>query len=99
MRVHESIVIGAGQAGLASSYHLTRLGIDHLVLDANDAPGGAWQHRWDSLTMADVHGIADLPDAPAPRRGGRANVVLADWFAAYERSTTCPSSVRSRSTG
>ena len=90
MRVHESIVIGAGQAGLASSYHLARLGIDHLVLDANDAPGGAWQHRWDSLTMADVHGIADLPGAPAPRVAGRANVVLADWFAAYERAHDLP---------
>ena len=90
MRVHESIVIGAGQAGLASSYHLTRLKIDHLVLDANGAPGGAWQHRWDSLTMADVHGIADLPGAPAPRDEGRANVVLADWFAAYEREHALP---------
>ena len=90
MRVHESIVIGAGQAGLASSYHLARLGIDHLVLDANPTPGGAWQHRWDSLTMDDVHGIADLPGAPAPRTPGRANAVLADWFAAYEREHDLP---------
>ena len=91
VRVHESIVIGAGQAGLASSYHLARLGIDHLVLDANPTPGGAWQHRWDSLTMDDVHGIADLPGAPAPAPSrGRANVVLADWFAAYEREHDLP---------
>ena len=91
MRIHESIVIGAGQAGLSSSYHLARRGIDHLVLDVNDSPGGAWQHRWDALTMDDVHGIADLPDAPAPSRGsGRANVVLPDWFAAYERDHALP---------
>ena len=31
-------------------------------------PGGAWQHRWDSLTMHDVHGIAALPDADSPAR-------------------------------
>ncbi|MDN5717287.1 MAG: NAD(P)-binding protein, partial [Janibacter sp.] len=62
----DSIVIGAGQAGLSTSFHLRRLGIGHVVLDANEGPGGAWQHRWDSLTMADVHGVADLPDAAAP---------------------------------
>ncbi|MET1059479.1 MAG: NAD(P)-binding domain-containing protein [Nocardioides sp.] len=91
MRVHESIVIGAGQAGLASSYHLARRGIDHLVLDADATPGGAWQHRWDSLTMDDVHGIADLPGAPAPGRDeARANLVLPGWFAAYEREHALP---------
>jgi cation diffusion facilitator CzcD-associated flavoprotein CzcO len=87
----DAIVIGAGQGGLSASYHLKRLGIDHLVLDADRAPGGAWQHRWDSLTMRDVHGVADLPDAPAPERSdARANVVLPDWFARYERDHDLP---------
>lgn len=89
--MYDSIVIGAGQAGLSASYHLKRLGIDHVVLDADDRPGGAWQHRWDSLTMADVHGVADLPDAPAP--GGsrdRANRVVPDWFARYESDHDLP---------
>jgi hypothetical protein len=36
------------------------------VLDVDDRPGGAWQHRWDSLSMDDVHGVADPPDAPVP---------------------------------
>jgi len=89
--VRDSIVIGAGQAGLSASYHLRRLGIDHLVLDANDAPGGAWQHRWDSLTMDDVHGVADLPDGPAPGRSrDRANHAVPDWFAHYEREHELP---------
>ncbi len=91
MHVWESIVVGAGQAGLSASHHLRRLGIDHLVLDADDAPGGAWQHRWDSLTMADVHGVADLPEAPAPGRSDkRANVVLPAWFARYEAEHDLP---------
>ena len=63
------VVIGAGQAGLSTSYHLRRLGVEHVVLDADERPGGAWQHRWDSLTMADVHGVAALPDAARPERG------------------------------
>lgn len=91
MHVYDAVVVGAGQAGLSASYHLGRLGIDHVLLDANERPGGAWQHRWDSLTMNDVHGVADLPDAPAPGGSGdRANVVLADWFARYEREHALP---------
>ena len=89
--VHDSVVIGAGQAGLSASYHLRRLGLDHVVLDADDAPGGAWQHRWDSLTMDDVHGVADLPDGAAPGGGhDRANVVIPTWFADYERRHDLP---------
>jgi cation diffusion facilitator CzcD-associated flavoprotein CzcO len=85
MHVHDALVIGAGQAGLSASYHLRRRGVDHVVLDAAEAPGGAWQHRWDSLTMADVHGVADLPDAPAPGRSdSRANAVVPAYFADYE---------------
>ena len=44
--VYDSVVIGAGQAGLSASYHLKRLRLDHVVLDADERPGGAWQHRW-----------------------------------------------------
>ena len=89
--VLESVVIGAGQAGLSTSFHLRRLGVDHVVLDANDAPGGAWQHRWDSLTMDDVHGVADLPDGPAPGTSAEpANVVVPRWFAAYEQRNELP---------
>ena len=85
VEILDSIVIGAGQAGLSSSYHLTRRGIDHVVLDANPAPGGAWQHRWDALTMHDVHRVADLPDEPIPAADDeRANAFVPAYFAAYE---------------
>lgn len=91
MDPYDAVVIGAGQAGLSASYHLTRLGLDHVVLDANERPGGAWQHRWDSLTMTDVHGVADLPDAAAPRRSGdRANDAVPEWFGGYERDRDLP---------
>lgn len=87
----DSVVIGAGQAGLSASYHLERRGLRHVVLDADPRPGGAWQHRWDSLTMADVHGVAALPDALPPQRSEeRANVAVARYFAAYEREHGLP---------
>lgn len=87
----DGVVIGAGQAGLAASFFLQQRCVDHVVLDANPAPGGAWQHRWDSLTMADVHGVADLPAAAAPSRSDRpANQVVPAYFAEYEQRYGLP---------
>lgn len=87
----ESVVIGAGQAGLSASYHLQRLGIAHVVLDANPRPGGAWQHRWDALTMRDVHRVAELPGDAAPvHDDARANLAVPQTFAAYERRHGLP---------
>ncbi|WP_375425260.1 NAD(P)-binding domain-containing protein [uncultured Friedmanniella sp.] len=89
--VMSSIVVGAGQAGLSAAYHLAHRGLvpgeDFLVLDANPAPGGAWQHRWSSLTMADVHGVAALPGVEPPTSSPEesANVAVPRYFAAYEQ--------------
>ncbi|WNM28721.1 NAD(P)/FAD-dependent oxidoreductase [Demequina capsici] len=54
-------VIGAGQAGLAVAFHLRDLGARLAVLDAGPTAGGAWQHRWPSLTLGRTHRLADLP--------------------------------------
>ena len=93
MRRVEVVVIGAGQAGLSAAYHLRRLGAEpFVVLDANDAPGGAWQHRWDSLTMHDVHGVADLPGRPLGDVDpvARANLVVPAYFEDYEHAFDLP---------
>jgi cation diffusion facilitator CzcD-associated flavoprotein CzcO len=92
----EVVVIGAGQAGLSAAYHLVRLGFtpydDVVVLDRNLAAGGAWQHRWDSLTMHDVHGIANLPGVPVPPSvdSERANEFVPAYFADYEKRFELP---------
>ncbi|NJQ00133.1 FAD-dependent oxidoreductase [Streptomyces zingiberis] len=84
------VVVGAGQAGLSAAYHLRRTGgepgRDFVVLDRSPAPGGAWQHRWPSLTYGKVHGLHDLPglplgDAPADRPSSE---VIGGYFARYE---------------
>ncbi|WP_297626666.1 NAD(P)/FAD-dependent oxidoreductase [Nocardioides sp.] len=91
MDVLDSVVIGAGQAGLAASYFLRQRGIDHVVLDANPHAGGAWQHRWASLSMADVHGVADLPGSAAPTSSARAaSAAVPDYFGDYEREQGLP---------
>ncbi|MEO6606397.1 MAG: NAD(P)-binding domain-containing protein [Aeromicrobium sp.] len=92
MELLDSVVIGAGQAGLSSSYHLTKRGIEHVVLDSNPVAGGAWQHRWDALTMHDVHRVADLPGEPIPEAADdeRANTFVPAYFAAYEIQMRLP---------
>ncbi|HEX6342621.1 NAD(P)-binding domain-containing protein [Umezawaea sp.] len=81
------VVVGAGQAGLSAGYFLGRAGIDHVVLDADRGPGGAWQHRWPTLRMATVHGIHDLPAMPfeVVDENAPANEVLPAYFADFER--------------
>ncbi|MFD3925233.1 FAD-dependent oxidoreductase [Streptomyces sp. NPDC058614] len=86
------VVIGAGQAGLSSAYHLRRTGLepgrDFVVLDHAPRPGGAWQFRWPSLTYGKVHGMHSLPgmeltDADPARPSAE---VIAEYFDAYERA-------------
>lgn len=90
-------VIGAGQAGLSAAYHLQRRGFvpvgraepgqrSFVVLDAEDGPGGAWQHRWESLTMATVNGIFELPGMQVPDvdRTAPSREALPAYFADYE---------------
>lgn len=38
----ETIIIGGGQAGLATSYYLSRQGHEHVVLEKGARPGNAW---------------------------------------------------------
>ena len=49
------VVIGGGQAGLATGFYLRRAGLrpgeDFVILDAGDAPGGAWRQMWPGLRL------------------------------------------------
>ncbi|MCQ6554943.1 ArsO family NAD(P)H-dependent flavin-containing monooxygenase [Streptomyces sp. C10-9-1] len=86
-------VIGGGQAGLAAGYHLRRLGLDFVVLDAQAAPGGAWQHTWESLRLFSPAAHSSLPGrAMPPQTGaaypGAAHVV--DYLADYEQRYGLP---------
>ena len=48
---YDTIVIGAGQAGLASAYSLQRAGSRFLVLGGGSRIGESWLRRWDSLRL------------------------------------------------
>ncbi|WP_330476273.1 flavin-containing monooxygenase [Terrabacter sp. C0L_2] len=57
------VVIGAGQAGLATSHEFEQRGVEHVVLEA-DVPGSAWLRRWDSFTLVGQNHTVRLPGAP-----------------------------------
>lgn len=86
------VVIGAGQAGLSSAYHLRRTGFepgrDFVVLDHSPGPGGAWQFRWPSLTYGKVHGMHSLPgmELTGAEPGRPSSEVIAEYFDTYERT-------------
>ncbi len=67
----DAVVIGGGQAGLAAGYHLRRLGLDFVVLDAQSTPGGAWQHTWDSLRLFSPAAYSSLPGRLMPPQPGQ----------------------------
>ncbi len=55
------LIVGAGQAGLAMSWFLTRDGVEHVLLERHDV-GHAWQHeRWDSFHLVTPNWHCRLP--------------------------------------
>ena len=97
------VVIGGGQSGLSAAYHLKRRGfagaLDNtshdrtfVVLDASPAPGGAWRERWESLRMATVNGIFDLPGFPQPPQDPAepSRTAVPRYFSSFEDATGLP---------
>src|SRR5690606_18445397 len=62
--VVDTLVIGGGQAGLATSYWLRRAGIEHLVLEGRDQLGGSWPDRWDGFHLVAPNFTLQLPGMP-----------------------------------
>ncbi|WP_406385774.1 ArsO family NAD(P)H-dependent flavin-containing monooxygenase [Streptomyces sp. NBC_00211] len=87
------VVIGGGQSGLAAGYHLRRLGIEHVILDAQTAPGGAWRRTWSSLRLFSPATYSSLPGRLMPIQAGEvypdaAHVV--EYLADYEKRYALP---------
>ena len=93
MKSVDTVVIGAGQAGLSASYHLTQRGIEHVVLERGRV-GETWRsERWDGFVLNTPNWTLDLPgfpyagpepDAFAPR----AEVIR--YFEEYAESFSAP---------
>jgi len=87
------LVVGAGQAGLAAGYYLRRAGLDFAILDASQAPGGAWQHYWDSLRLFSPAAYSSLPGRPMPHQAGNEYpdaAHITGYLAEYEKRYELP---------
>ncbi|WP_046468180.1 ArsO family NAD(P)H-dependent flavin-containing monooxygenase [Allosalinactinospora lopnorensis] len=69
-RTLDVVVIGGGQAGLAAGYFLRRAGVDFVILDREEHPGGAWQHFWESLRTFSPAAHSMLPGWWMPDQEG-----------------------------
>lgn len=76
-----TVVIGAGQSGLATGYQLARRGTEFAILDAHTRIGGSWRQRWDSLRLFTPARFSGLPGMPVP--GSPRAVLGKDEFANY----------------
>lgn len=65
-QVHDCIVIGAGQAGLAAAWQLSRAGLDFRILEAGPSPVGSWPAYYDSLTLFSPVKYSSLPGLAMP---------------------------------
>ena len=81
----ETVVIGAGQAGLSAGYHLARLGRDFVILDAGARVGDNWRSHWDSLRLYSPRKAAGLPGMrfPGAAFGYPTKDEMADFLEAY----------------
>jgi putative flavoprotein involved in K+ transport len=60
----DTLVIGAGQAGLATSHWLKQARVEHLLLERRDRLGGSWHDRWDSFCLVAPNFTLRLPGMP-----------------------------------
>jgi putative flavoprotein involved in K+ transport len=57
----DCVIVGGGQAGLATSRELTRAGVEHLVLERGRV-GDSWRGRWESFSLVSPNWALQLPD-------------------------------------
>ncbi|MGB7244097.1 MAG: NAD(P)-binding domain-containing protein, partial [Sulfitobacter sp.] len=56
-----SVIIGAGQSGLAMSHALMQRGVDHMILERGQIANSWRTERWDSLRLLSPNWMNGLP--------------------------------------
>jgi putative flavoprotein involved in K+ transport len=88
----DTIVIGAGQAGLSVGYHLARRGVPFVILDAGERIGHQWRKRWDSLRLFTPARFSSLDGLPFPADADSfpTKDAMGDYLEAYARRFALP---------
>jgi putative flavoprotein involved in K+ transport len=82
-QILDVVVIGGGQAGLATGYHLKQAGLRFVLLEGADQVGGSWPRYYDSLQLFSPARYSSLPGLPFP--GNPDHYPLRDEVADYLR--------------
>lgn len=88
----ETVIVGGGQAGLATAYHLLRRGRRCVVLDAERRIGDQWRRHWPTLRLYTAASADGLPGMrfPAPRSSFPTAGEMADFLESYARRFELP---------
>ena len=88
----ETVVIGAGQAGLATGYYLAKLGRQFVIIDSVERVGDNWRYHWDSLRLYSPAKVSSLPRMrfPAPAMSFPTKDEMADYLEAYAAKFDLP---------
>ena len=78
-------IIGAGQAGLATSWHLTEAGVDHIILEAGRVAETWRSRRWDSFCLVTPNWTVQLPGANYEGPNPDGFMPLAELVAYFQR--------------
>jgi putative flavoprotein involved in K+ transport len=89
----DTLVIGAGQAGLACAYYLKQINEDFLVLDSGSRVGESWRNRWDSLKLFSPARYNTLPGDSLYTTEVTTKDYMADYLERYARKNSIPVSV------
>lgn len=95
------VVIGAGQAGLATAYFLQELGLEFTILADDERIGDPWRHRWNSLRLFTPAFYNHLPGMPFPADDPEYLPVkdeMADHLEAYAEAFDLPVQLDTRVT-
>lgn len=65
------IVVGAGAAGLNAAWHARRRGVEALLIDAAERPGGAWARMDPAMRCLSPRELDRLADGSTPEGPGR----------------------------
>jgi putative flavoprotein involved in K+ transport len=88
----DTLVIGAGQAGVAMSEHLSKAGVPHLVLERGRIAERWRSWRWDSLVANGPAWHDRFPNLEhdSDPEGFPGKEAVADYFVAYARKLAAP---------
>ncbi|MES2208915.1 MAG: NAD(P)-binding domain-containing protein [Chloroflexota bacterium] len=64
IRTTDTVIIGAGQAGLVMSRLLSEASREHVVLERRPTLGGGWQDRWDAFRLVSPNWTVSVPGHP-----------------------------------